>query len=123
MGTKRNKVQLSPRLKLGVGRRAGPINLIEYLSIAFLLVGAGLAVRAGYLVLNKSGGNEQPQVLGAQTTNDSNQLFAEHKVKKGETVFSISQQYNIEWTILATINNLNPPFALKPNQTLKIPLK
>lgn len=123
MGTKRNKVQLSPRLKLGVGRSAGTINIIEYLSVAFLLIGAGLAIRAGYMVFHKASTNDSPQVLGAQiTSNEPAKLFREHKVAKGETVFTIGQKYNIDWTVIATINNLTPPFNLKTNQVLKIPI-
>ena len=126
MSTLKHKVKLSPRLQLGVGRGTGSNHLLKYTSILFLVIGAVLTIRAGYMVVHRSGSIEapQPQVLGAQDTPATDQkLFETYTVKKGDTVFSIGQQYNIEWTTLATLNNLEPPFNLKPGQTLKIPMQ
>jgi LysM repeat protein len=64
-----------------------------------------------------------PQVLGAtDIKKDINLIeFAEYKVQKGDTLFNISQKYNINWATLATLNNLKSPFVLKPGQIIKIP--
>lgn len=124
MPLNKNKVQLSPRLKLGVGRRPGPVNYTAYLTALFFAIGAVLAVRAGYVVFKTTTGEVKPQVLGASTTVDeSTTAFNSHTVKKGDTVFSIGQQYGVEWTVLATLNHLEPPFNLKPGQTIKVPAK
>ncbi len=96
---------------------------MPYATIVFLVISAVLAIRAGYMVIHRSPSPTppEPQVLGAQDTPNQKLLFKEHTVKKGETVFSIGQQNNIEWTTLATINGLEAPFPLKPGQVLKIP--
>lgn len=64
-----------------------------------------------------------PQVAGAETTTPSEpqKAFKDYTVKKGDTVFSIAQSNNLEWTALATINNLKAPFTLKTGQVLQIP--
>ncbi len=88
-----------------------------------MVISGVLAIRAGYMVFHHSGtvSVPQPQVLGAQDNPTPSQLFDDYTVKKGDTVFSIAQQNNIEWTTLATLNNLQAPFKLNPGQTLKIP--
>ncbi len=123
MSIPKNKVKLSPRLQLGVGRTSGSNNLLKYISYLFLMIGFVFIVRAGALVWNQSSSVDElrPQVLGAHDTPSEQMLFEKYTVKKGDTVFSIGQQYNIEWTTLATLNNLQPPFELKPNQVLNIP--
>ncbi len=123
MAPQRHQVKLSPRLGLGVGRSSSRGNLMPYATIIFLVISGVLAIRAGYMVIHRSPTQTplEPQVLGAQDNPDQKPLFKEHVVKKGETVFSIGQQNNIEWTSLATINGLEAPFALQPGQILKIP--
>lgn len=125
MGTPKHKVKLSPKLQLGVGRTTGSGSLMKYASMMFLVISAVLAIRAGYMVINGPEALESPknpQVLGAQDTPETAAtLFREHVVQKGETVFSIGQEYGIQWTTLATLNSLKAPFALKVGQTLKIP--
>ncbi len=124
MVTQKHKVKLSPRLQLGVGRRTGSGNLLKYSGYIFLVISAVLAIRAGYMVIHGPGALEtdpNPRVAGASDTATSGQLFTEYVVRKGDTVFSIGQQYNIEWTTLATLNNIKPPFDLKIGQKIKVP--
>lgn len=124
MKTLKSKVKLSPKLQLGVGRGTKKISILPYASIIFLTLSLVLIVRAGYMVINKSSDipKNQPQVLGAETnTPSSEELFQEYTIKTGDTVFSIGQNFNVDWSVIATLNDLKPPFALKPGQTLKIP--
>lgn len=121
MRNTKSKVKLSPRLELGVGRNRRSGNLLKYSSFIFLVISAVLALRAGYMVLHHSGSSLDPQVLGASDTVSDQSSFKDYTIKKGDTLFSISQQYNIEWTTLATLNNLKPPFDLKVGQTIKVP--
>ncbi len=44
-----------------------------------------------------------------------------HTVKKGETLFSISRQYNIPVLPIIAANGLEQPYALKEGQEIKIP--
>lgn len=64
----------------------------------------------------------QKQILGASTYKPAPPTqYTEYKVKNGDTLFNISQQYNIKWDLIAQINNLSEPFILHPGQSLKIP--
>ena len=66
-----------------------------------------------------------PQILGASDTKppdgQGSVQFTAYTVQKGDTLFNISQKFNISWTTMATLNNLKSPFYLKPGQTLKVP--
>lgn len=126
MPTRQKKFELSPRLKLGIGRGYSQNQILKIAAIACLLLAAGLTVNAIRLVYRSSHGSDAPQVLGATDiktpANDNSGLqFVEYKVLKGDTLFNISQKFNVNWTTLATLNNLKSPFALKPGQIIKIP--
>ena len=128
MSTPRNKFELSPRLKLGVGR-GNSNKILKIGAVVCLSLAAILAINAFRLIL-KSGstqaGEAAPQVLGASDTKSSAPAqpaptILEYKVGPGDTLFNISQKYNINWATLATLNNLKSPYSLKLGQTLKIP--
>src|SRR3990167_1478523 len=63
----------------------------------------------------------EKQVLGAATKEEPKAEFTSYTVKNGDTLFNISQQYNIKWDLIAEINGLTEPFILHSGQTLKIP--
>ncbi|MDP4001017.1 MAG: LysM peptidoglycan-binding domain-containing protein [bacterium] len=75
----------------------------------------------------------EKQVLGATTleepetqtpvigTSDTDPGFTSYIVQNGDTLFNISQQYNIKWDLIAEINNLKEPYLLHGGQNLKIP--
>ncbi len=126
MSLSKNKVKLSPRLQMGVGRRTGQNNIFKYGTGLFLVASAALLIRAGYMVVSHSGDDaKNPQVLGADTEQpaESQPLFTEYEVQADDTLFSISQEHSIDWTTLATLNNLKAPFTLAPGQIVKIPNK
>jgi hypothetical protein len=117
----RNKVKLSPQLRLGVGRGFPRQNYLKYIGFGFLGLSLILTGRTIYLLSSKTAPN--PQVLGAedQQQAQTNSGFIEYKVKTGDTIFNIGQTYKISWTTIATLNGLSSPFTLKPGQVLKIP--
>jgi LysM repeat protein len=122
----KQKFELSKTLKLGVGRAYAPGQLMKIGSFMLLTASLALGINAIRLYNNKPANSHSPQVLGAidkaQANDDetSSQLIT-YKVVKGDTLFMISQKHNISWTTLATLNNLDAPFTLKPGSTLKIP--
>jgi LysM repeat protein len=63
----------------------------------------------------------EKQVLGLSTMEEPKEQYTEYKVKNGDTLFNISQEYNIKWDLIAQINNLSEPYMLHAGQTLKIP--
>lgn len=119
----KNKIKLAPRLRWGVGRDTNKINFFKIGGSFFLVLSAALVIRAGWLLFQNGQSDSQasPQVLGETDNQPTEELFTEYKVKSGETLFTIAKDHNIEWTMLATINNLKAPFTLQVNQTLKIP--
>jgi LysM repeat protein len=118
------KFDLSPRLKLGVGRGYSQSQILKIASIVCLVLAVGLTANTiRILFSHKDSSSQTPQVLGATDTKTSNTNveFIEYKVQKGDTLFNISQKNNIDWTTLATLNNLQSPYVVKSGQTLKIP--
>ena len=126
MSTERKKIELSPRLRLGVGR-GNPNKILKLAAIFCLTLAAILAANALRLVYQTGQStSDNPQVLGASDVKNSTPAanepqIIEYKVAKGDTLFNISQKFNISWTTLAALNNLKSPFALKPGQSIKIP--
>lgn len=127
----KNQLELSPRLKLGVGKGYSKNKILKTASFLFLIMAMGLALNSLWIVINSdsdkktANSNQEPQVLGASDikSSDTNSeiQFLEYKVKKGDTLFNVSQEYKISWMTIATLNNLKSPFSIKPGQTLKIP--
>jgi LysM repeat protein len=74
-------------------------------------------------------GTEDKQVLGAATSSaeeapqaaSQNEEFTSYTVKAGDTLFNISQQYNVKWDLIAQFNNLQEPYLLHGGDTLRIP--
>lgn len=123
MNLPKQKVKLSRKMMLGVGRSSGRGSLLPYATLIFFVISGVLGLRAGYMVIRHSTPSSEPnpQVLGAVDTPAPQKAFTDYTVKKGDTVFSIAQSHNLEWTALATINNLKAPFSLKPGQIIQIP--
>ena len=126
----KRQFELSPRLKLGVGRNYSQNSILKFSAILCLLVAIGLAVNAFRLILSGNSALKtnplqtgNAEVLGA-TDNKIEQsektTFSEYKVQKGDTLFNISQKLNVSWSTIASINNLKSPFFLKPGQIIKI---
>lgn len=125
MFTTHKKFDLSPKLKLGVGRGYSKNLIFKFGAFFCLIVALGLTANAIRILYAHKTDNPlgTPQVLGASDVkpDPSTVEFVQYKVQKGDTLFNISQKFNIDWTTLATINNIQSPFTLKLGQTLNIP--
>lgn len=58
------------------------------------------------------------EILGEQQGTTEYLLYT---VKKGDTLFNLSQRYGVSWQTLAELNNLEEPYLLKIGQEIKIP--
>lgn len=58
------------------------------------------------------------QILGEQ---EKPVEFETYQVRRGDTLFNVSQKYEISWQTLAELNGLEPPYTLKIGQKLNIP--
>jgi hypothetical protein len=129
MSIRKKKFELSPRLKLGVGRARSQNKILKLASVLCLVLAVGLGFYAFRLALKEKGTQvldaATPQVLGAsdiKSDSAADQVkFIEYKIQKGDTLFNVSQKFNISWTTLSTLNDLKSPFTLKPGQIIKIP--
>lgn len=119
---RKKSFELSPRLSLSVGRAYSKNRILKISGIICLLLAAGLTLNAIGLIVGKS---QKPalegEVLGTVDVKDKKPAFLEYEVKKGDTLFNLSQKYNISWVTLANLNNLKSPFTLKPGQIIQIP--
>jgi LysM repeat protein len=61
----------------------------------------------------------QQETAPANQPND--EQFTSYTVKSGDTLFNISQSYNIKWDLIAQFNSLSEPYLLHAGQVLKIP--
>ena len=119
------KFELSPRLKLGVGRGYSQNQILKIAAVLCLVLAVGLTINAVRLMVKGKNQPDGPQVLGAsdvKTSSDQNTIeFTNYTVTKGDTLFNIAQKFKISWETLATLNSLKSPFYLKPGQSLKVP--
>ncbi|MBX4191676.1 MAG: LysM peptidoglycan-binding domain-containing protein [Candidatus Doudnabacteria bacterium] len=129
------KPHLSPELRAQITPHSRKDLRFTAAGVFFLLVSAGLFYNL-WPKQNQSTNNNKAtiaitqsgkQVLGANTSSvpstqpTSNAQFTEYTVKNGDTLFNISQKYNVRWDSIASINNLSEPYVLHGGQTLKIP--
>ncbi len=64
----------------------------------------------------------EKQVLGEATTQENQSPeFTQYTVLAGDTLFNISQQYNVRWDLIAQVNSLGEPYVLHAGDLLKIP--
>ncbi len=117
---KKKKLQLSERLNLSVGRSYTKNKILKITGIVCILIGIGLTINAIALISQKPQPSQEGEVLGV-TDKQTTPQFIDYTVQKGDTLFNLSQKFNISWVTLANLNNLKSPFTLKPGQTLRIP--
>ncbi|MEK7618332.1 MAG: LysM peptidoglycan-binding domain-containing protein [Patescibacteria group bacterium] len=116
---RKKNFELSDRLRLGVGRNFPKNKILKITGIVCLVLAFGLTINSIYLVSKDT--TPKGEVLGTVDLKNSEPEFIEYKIEKGDTLFNLSQKYNISWVTLANLNNLKSPFTLKPGQTIKIP--
>lgn len=134
------KPHLSPELRAQITPSARRDMKLTVAGVFFLLASLGLTVNlfssdeptlasnntrlSGVAQSEISPISDEKQVLGESTQaapQASSPSFTEYTVKGGDTLFNISQQYNIRWDLIAQINNLSEPYVLHAGQKLQIP--
>jgi len=133
-GKTKSKLQLSENLKLGVAAPASQSAFFKYSGVIFLAISLVLAINILHTLHSEGFGSGskvltsdqlQQKVLGAYSEMPASATASkvtDYKVQPGDTVFSIAQAQNADWQVIATLNNLKPPYAIKIGETLKVPL-
>ena len=60
-------------------------------------------------------------IIPLKNNNDENNVRINHKVIKGETLYKIARDYNVNIKDIMSINNLDNESILKPNQIILLP--
>ncbi len=47
--------------------------------------------------------------------------WVEYEIKSGEDIKTLAERFNVSWKLIAKANKLQPPYALKESQQIKIP--
>lgn len=63
--------------------------------------------------------NTKPEIVPSPTLSPATNEF--YEVKQGDTLYSIGKKYNMLWTIIAKVNNLDENSRLIVGQKLEIP--
>ncbi len=129
MFQRKTKFKLSKNLKLGIEGPSSQGTFFKVGGVFFILLSLFL-VKNIYQSLNTSSpantvSASQPKVLGAfdenQTESSSSQpVPTTYTVQKGDTLFNIAQSLNINWVVIASLNDLKAPYNLKPGTVLKL---
>jgi len=140
------KPHLSPELRAKITPQGKRDKRLTAAGVFFLLVSTVLAINlfpknndplayndrldsVGRQTENQAEVFPEKQVLGAATQAEqpasqaptASGEFTTYIVKSGDTLFNISQQYNVKWDLIAEFNNLSEPYLLHAGQELKVP--
>ncbi len=119
---RKKSFDLSPRLKLGVGRPIIKNQILKIAGVICLVLAIGLTINALNLIVKNSKNSQiSGEVLGVSDIKSIKTEFISYEVQKGDTLFNLSQKFNLSWVTLANLNNLKSPFTLKPGQKIQIP--
>lgn len=101
-------LSLSKRLQYSVGKGK---SVKSYL---LLFITLGLATYSIFINVGRDANGADSAVLGANTQIVS----STYVVNKGETIFSIAEKLEMDWKILASLNDLRAPYTVTPTQEL-----
>ena len=79
-----------------------------------------------YLFVRPSGGKSPRPILPSgeqvkQILGEQEIQYTTYEIKKGDTLFNLSQRYGISWQTLAEINSLTEPYILKIGREIRVP--
>lgn len=119
----KSRVRLGPYLLAQTTPTPAPKSpkFFKTVGLTVLVVAAILLVRANsqQVAKNPAGLPKDESVLGAEAPVESD--FYVYEVEAGDTFFSLSQKFQVNWEEMANLNNLQEPFALERGQKLKVP--
>ncbi len=67
--------------------------------------------------------NDDDEVRSLNTSRSATQKTKVHVVRKGEQVADVADQYGVREVDIIALNQLRPPYTLKPGQELQVPVK
>ena len=89
-------------------------NLITCLLLSIFLVGCAADP------LNLASKSRSSYKSNKSSAFSSKSKTGYHRVKNGETLYSIAFKYGLDYKKLASINNISVPYVIYPNQTIRV---
>lgn len=126
---RKSRVRLHPHLiaQTTPNPNFTPKRLMKLSGAIFLLAAGFFVVRMvasspGEISLEQNTGPlpQDEQVLGAQAIDGSPDYYL-YQVKDRDTIFSISERFQVKWEDIARLNDLKDPYFLTPGASLKLP--
>ncbi len=126
---RKQKLTLSQTLQMGVAGPSSQSTFFKVGGVFFLVLSLGLIanifsnIKASQKAPEIATKSQPSQVLGAFDKRTPDQIASTpetYTVAKGDTLFNIAQSHNINWVVIATLNNLKAPYNLKPGTVLKL---
>ncbi|MDJ0598549.1 MAG: peptidoglycan DD-metalloendopeptidase family protein [Crocosphaera sp.] len=114
--------KLASSEKSRVRRSAAMIGLAISMGATGMLLSQEKAAMAANAVTADTAIPSLPNISNSQTrANELAPLALKHKVKMGETIAQLAQNYQVKPEAIAAINNLAMTAKLEPGETIKIP--
>lgn len=125
----KTRLRLGPRLIAQTHRNPHlQVHRYTYLKVAAVL----LFLASGFLLVKRflpygsvaTTGSlpKKEAVLGAQKEDIQPAPYYQYTAQTPDSLFSISEKFQISWETIVSLNGLKEPFALTPGQQLKLPL-
>lgn len=120
----KSRVRLSPRLiaQTSPNPSLQPQKFFKIGGMFFLIAAAILLVRT--FAVQPNGTPDLPNtesVLGAEDVETGPVNYYIYTVSPGDTLFSVSQKFQVNWEAIVDLNGLREPFALAAGQHLRLP--
>jgi LysM repeat protein len=136
MPNRKQKIKLSQKLSQGINTSSTQSLFFRLGGTFFLLLSLIMATNI-YKNVSAADGSvkeayvqpTEQQVLGAfddkrevkNTPVKETPKEVTYTVEKGDTLFNIAQKKNLNWVVIATLNDLKAPYELKPGTVLTLP--
>jgi len=95
--------------------------IAKYLGVAFLIAALVLFIRR----FDNDQAGQLPgttDILGTQTIIAPPTDHYQYEVKSGDTLFSISERFSVNWELVVSLNELSEPYFLEPGREIKLPI-
>jgi LysM repeat protein len=130
------KIKLSEHLQMGIAAPRSQSTFFKTGGVIFLVLSLAIVANIFYQLhgthssssnhpaassSQNSNNQATQQVLGAYSQSNSQMQTTVYTVQKGDTLFNIAQTHNLDWQVIAVLNNLKQPYSLKAGMQLKLP--
>jgi LysM repeat protein len=128
MQKNKQKIKLSESLQLGVSDPASQSTLYRTGGIVLTIFSLLLAVNIVRNMSSISAGSTPKTLATSQSVAQAvlgaydQASVSTYTIQKGDTLFSIAQAKNVNWEIIAELNNMKVPYTLKPGTAIKVPV-